>query len=207
MACPKQFACYGHTSFINETIETIGAAVQLKLNDQCFNNLSFKRANCAITLVNLQKSISIQDESIYIQPTGLFARLLALVERSESSIEDQFDYELTQEPTSLFNNQFMRKPNKSNLAKIVTQNASSFETIPSSKVVIDGGALLHRVHWRKGMTYNGIVQQCSEYLISKYGLNAPLSLMAMTMVLLLKIMKICGDAKLLQRLSKLFRMH
>ena len=36
---------------------------------------------------------------VNIQPTGLFSRLLALVERSESSIEDQFDYELTQEPT------------------------------------------------------------------------------------------------------------
>ena len=48
-----------------EKIEIIGAAVQLKLDDQCFNNISFKRANCAIT-VDLQKSISIQDESIYI---------------------------------------------------------------------------------------------------------------------------------------------
>ena len=104
-----------------------------------------------------RKSISIQNESIYIQPTGLFSRLLALVERSESSIEDQFDYELTQEPTSLFNDQFMRKPNKSNLAKIVTQNVGSLETIPSSKVVIDVGALLHRVYSRKGMTYNDIV--------------------------------------------------
>ena len=76
-----------------------------------------------------------------------------MVEQSESSIEDQFDYELTQEPTSLSNDQFMRKPNKSNLAKIVTQNVSSLESIPPSKVAIDGGALLHRVHWRKGMTY------------------------------------------------------
>ena len=69
---------------------------------------------------------------------------------------------------------------------------------------MDGGALLHRVHWRIGMTYNGIVQQYSEYRSMVY---APLSLMAMTMVLLLKIMNICGDAKPLQRLSKLFRMH
>ena len=50
-----------------EKIETIGAAVKLKLDDQCFNNISFKRANCAITLVNLQKSISIQDKSIFNQ--------------------------------------------------------------------------------------------------------------------------------------------
>ena len=36
------------------------------------------------------------------------------MDRSDN-MEGYFEYELTQEPTSLFKDQFMRKPNKSNL--------------------------------------------------------------------------------------------
>ena len=54
-----------------EQIENIGEAVQQKLDGQRFNDISFKCADCAITLVNLQKGITIENESIYIQPAGL----------------------------------------------------------------------------------------------------------------------------------------
>ena len=57
-----------------EQIEAIGEAVQQKLDGQCFSQISFKRAVCAVSLVNLQKGITIENESIHIQPSGLFSR-------------------------------------------------------------------------------------------------------------------------------------
>ena len=119
----------------------------------------------------MQKGITIENESIHIQPPGLFSRLLALVDRSEN-MEEYFEYEFIQEPTSLFKDQPLRKPNKSNLAKIITEDAISLDTIPPSKIVIDGGALLHQVWWRKGATYNEIFHQYSEYLNLKHGFYA-----------------------------------
>ena len=42
---------------------------------------------------------------------------------------------------------------------------------PSETVqyVVDGGALLHRIHWTRGATYDQIFEQYSAYVIKKYG--------------------------------------
>ena len=79
-----------------------------------------------------------------------------------------FSYELTQIPTSL---REMRKANKALLTAILTKEVTSVKDTPGCAYVLDGGALLHRVRWKSGLTYYGdIVCQYSSYINQKYGI-------------------------------------
>ena len=55
-----------------------------------------------------QPNVKVNYETIHVNPTILFQRLIVLIERSED-IARYFEYELTLEPTALFNDGFMRK--------------------------------------------------------------------------------------------------
>ena len=51
-----------------EDAETIGANIQTKLDNKAFNDISFKKSNCAITLVALQKSVKCKNEIVHFPP-------------------------------------------------------------------------------------------------------------------------------------------
>ena len=119
-------------------------------------------------MTNLQKGVKLSTETIHIDPLGLFSRLLAIVGRS-NDIESYFQYELTQEPTSIFKDQMMRKTTKANLKNLLVENAESLDKIPNGKIIVDGGALLHQVKWIKATTYHDITDQYRQYLESRYG--------------------------------------
>ena len=70
----------------------------------------------------------------------------------------------------------MRKANKALLTAILTKEVTSVEDTPGCAYVHDGGALLHHVRWKAGLTYGDIVCQYSSYINQKYGF-ALLSLM------------------------------
>ena len=76
----------------------------------------------------------------------------------------------TQEPTSLFKDSFMRKPNKSDLAKVITHDVEHLTSLPTGKKVVDGGALLHQVKWCKTSTYAEVLIQYGNYLEHRYGI-------------------------------------
>eukprot|EP00795_Rhopilema_esculentum_P016688 gene16688-8134_t len=85
------------------------------------------------------------NNTVTINPTILFSRLSALA-NFQSNITENFCYELTLEPTSLFKQGMMRKSTKAVLRNhlLGTENA----TIPTTNdvCVVDGDALLHKVH-------------------------------------------------------------
>ena len=56
------------------------------------------------------------------------------------------------------------------LTAILTKEVTSVEDTPGCAYVLDGGALLHRVHWKAGSTYGDIVCQYSSYINQKYGI-------------------------------------
>ena len=96
-------------------------------------------------------------------------KLIAVVDRS-NTVEECFEYELTQEPTSLFKDSFMRKPKKSDLAKFLTYGVEHLKSLPIGKKVVDGGAVLHQVKWAKSSTYAEIQKQYGNYLEHRYGI-------------------------------------
>ena len=50
---------------------TTGANIKTKLDNKPFNNISFKRSNCVITLVALQKSVECKDKVVHFDPTPI----------------------------------------------------------------------------------------------------------------------------------------
>ena len=150
--------------------ESIGAQVQERLNDLKFPEAKIKRKYRFVALNSLTRCISKDEKNpVCVNPTLLFTRLAAIAEREEN-VEQYFDFELTHRPQSLFKNELMRKQDKSSLrnALLTDEATESVDTI-EGKHMIDGGALLHRVHWRKGMTFTEIAEAYLSYTRNNYG--------------------------------------
>ena len=151
-----------------DNAENVGEKIQNVLDGKPFTEIQFKKSDNVTTMTNLQKGVKLSTETIHIDPSGLFSRLVTIVGRS-NDIESYFQYELTQEPTSIFKDQMMRKPTKANLKNLLVENAESLDKIPNGKIIVDGGALLHQVKWIKATTYHDITDQYRQYLESRYG--------------------------------------
>ena len=70
-----------------------------------------KRTDQVKSLITVQHSFKVDGKSISFDPTTLFIRLTAVAQRDSDDIEGFFEFELTQEPISLFSKGFLRKPN------------------------------------------------------------------------------------------------
>jgi len=93
---------------------------------------------------NFFAAIQVEKQKIHIDPTKLFSRLIAIMDREED-MKLYFDYELSSFPTSLFKDGFMCKGVKSQLANFFTSYLNGFIYQRQVKHLIDGGALLHQV--------------------------------------------------------------
>ena len=100
----------------------------------------------------------------------MFNRLIT-VAAHEEDLEPFFEFELTYEPMSLFKQGMMRDPDKPSLRKVIMSDINAVKKeemgIPDS-YVLDGGALLHRVRWFKGMTFNAVAAAYSNYIRKHY---------------------------------------
>ena len=146
--------------------EMIGKEINMKL-DVVVTDATIKRKDEIRTLECLKVGVKINNENVYVDPKLLFSRLLVIVEREDNMLK-YFKYELTPEPTSLFDNGAMRKTTKSSLAKFITQDAEEILLTGFPKFVIDGGALLHKVKWLPGSDMQNILNQYSKYISEKY---------------------------------------
>ena len=115
----------------------------------------------------MQKSVKCKNEIAHFDPLQLFSRLILIAERTKKC-KEYFKYERTQEPTSLFKDGFMCKPHKSDLKNILIENVHNFEIYPTSKIVVDGSALL-QVSWNKNCSYSEVIDQYCDYLQNNYG--------------------------------------
>ena len=92
-----------------------------------------------------------------------------MIMQRSSDVKDYFQYELTAVPTSLIKDNYMRKTNKSQLAREISKGVES-ELTPQCHVhVIDGGYLLRIVKWTDRGTYGEICQQYLSYIDRHYG--------------------------------------
>ena len=170
--------------------ESVGQAIHEMLDNVTVSDASIQSRMNVRTLMKLSKAVIINNDTVHIDPTVLFMRLVVLVERYEDTSRF-FHYELTPVPTSLFKDGFMRHPNKAALAAALTsksvvgskrkrKDSLEMDNMPSnlpsirdidesetSSFVLDGGALLHRIPWN-GVTYNDVVNQYKIYVMSKY---------------------------------------
>jgi len=144
------------------------------MDNKSFTEIKFSKSEHVRTLAYLtEKKVSGQHENKK-ETSSLFHRLLILAERS-ANVESYFRHELTTIPTALFKDDFMRKPNKPELAKCITKNVlveTSVIASPDSQFVLDGGSLLHKVRWYKDATFGSAFRQYSKHIFSHYGRNS-----------------------------------
>ena len=81
--------------------EYVGEKIQRKLYGVSFDQCSVKRNDQVSSLASIKIAVTFEGKSIFLDPCVLFNRLA------------MFKYELTPEPTALFKDGYMRRPNKS----------------------------------------------------------------------------------------------
>ena len=132
--------------------EEVGLNIHVQHDGLNVAEASIKRSGHIKPLADLKPGVQVDQQKLSINPTILFSRFIAIVQREED-MRPYFDFELTAFPTSLFKDNFMRKAVKAQLAKSLTDSTDSSELRRRLKHVLDGGALLHRVKRGKKMSY------------------------------------------------------
>ena len=90
-----------------------------------------------------------------------------LIKQDEKRMEI-FKFELTPEPTALFKDGYIRRPNKSVLRNNVLGVNCLVSKPKVDRCVVDGGSLLHKTVWTLNSTYNDIASQYLKYLNDRY---------------------------------------
>ena len=156
-----------------DTAICIGETIIASMVGQNVHEYTFKRKDQAITLgskVSLSK-----EEEVETDPQLLFQRLCVLCNKESSADQQQehFQYELCGFPPALFDSFGLpREAKKPALANAIWELTSSVQSGPQSsdlQYLLDGGALLHRLPWEKGHTFDEICVQYCRYVTSRYG--------------------------------------
>ena len=132
---------------------------------------SFKKSSQVVTQTTIP-SVTLDGETVQVDPQLLFQRLTAAAQRSVENIPQVFTYELCSVPSSLFDTSgFIRQPQKPALADAVWSlgDCSISETLSESvQYVLDGGSLLQRIPWTKGATFSTICNAYVNHVTGKY---------------------------------------
>ena len=94
--------------------EETGRSIREEIDCMCLTDATIKTSKKIKILLSMTKGIEVGNQIIHVDPLILFMRLIVLVEQSENTV-NYFVYELTPYPTSLFQENFMRHPDKSDL--------------------------------------------------------------------------------------------
>ena len=143
-----------------EQAEEVGKTIQHGLDNILFDMAKVKRKDQITNLESLQNSMATKSKEGMAEPSIMFNWLITVAAMREDDLEPIFEFELTYEPMSLFKNGMMGKPDKPSLRKVIMcdKDAVRKEDIENTdNHVLDGGALLHRVRWFKGMKFNSVL--------------------------------------------------
>jgi len=112
-------------------------------------------------------------ETVLIDPQLLFQRLSTAGSRCDD-LTDVFKYELCSYPPALFQTiDVLLEADKPALAEAIWKQLPLVvrnTVLPQNvQYVLDGGALLHRIPWNSGKTYEGISSHYVRYVGDRYG--------------------------------------
>ena len=161
------------TNLVNcDNAEDVGAAIMQHMSGLPYCDVTIKKADKVVNLSQVGTIAVPKAKGINIDGAVLFSRLLIIMSRC-SNIAGYFAYELTASPSSLFKDTFMRKPEKAMLKHELIKEVDSIPSLPDNcYYVLDGGNLLHRVKWLKGVPYFDVIQQYVNYVQKHFGSKA-----------------------------------
>ena len=129
------------------------------------------RKNQAITM-DMKSKIEIDGNTVQIDPQLLFQRL-TLAAKATQDLEAVFKYELCSYPPALFESPFLlcdaQKPVLADAIWWLLQTPNIPAVSGQVQCILDDGALLQRIPWKKGVIYSEILGTYTEYVTRKYG--------------------------------------
>lgn len=150
----------------------IGVLALKEIEGKTFSEIHLKRKLAVKSLASITKSVTINNDTVCVNPNTLLHRMVCTV-RSDERLAEIFQFELCAYPPSLFDESgLMRKGSKSSMVSVLEPEANESSITSDSEEVpyiIDGGHLLHRVVWRRPATYRQICEQYTSYIITHYG--------------------------------------
>ena len=149
-----------------EKAETVGNTIQEQLDNMKLCEVKIKRKDMVQCLDSNINKVTVDTKSVNINQTVLFTRLTALAGRNEDPLQN-FDYELTTYPMSLFKDGVMRKADKAALRNKILSKETSTDGI--EKRIVDGGAFLHKVFWPQNATYGEVLSLYVKAARKHYG--------------------------------------
>lgn len=147
----------------------VGSQILSEVIGGTFQNLKLKRSRRVTSLVSKDSKMKIHNDMVSVDTDLLFQRIICFV-KDENELKSCFSYELAPFPTSIFDGSGMRKTQKSALYSCTpftpcTNDAEEDDPdTPNKSYIVDGGFLLHRVHWPTGGTYQEVVEAYKMYV-------------------------------------------
>jgi hypothetical protein len=153
-----------------ERSRVIGDKILASMVSKSVEEFTFRKANQAVTFGS-NSAVKIKGQSVKVDPQLIFQRLVFVGERM-GDLVPLFKHELCGHPPALFDEYCLPlTPNKPALADALWKLIKDEQRKPSGLVhyILDGGALLHRLAWQRGSTYDGLSHMYVSYVLAKYG--------------------------------------
>ena len=159
-----------HQSVNVEHAPQVGQKILDKMTGHKVSEFVFKRSDHVVTLAS-KHSIKAPSDTVTIDPLLLFQRFVTAGHNS-GDLADVLKYELCVYPPALFETSgTMLQSNKASLADAiwVSVQPCSAQVPQDVSYVLDGGALIHKIPWPAGQTYESICGMYTDYVQKKYG--------------------------------------
>lgn len=152
-----------------DNAKEVGLRILKTMDGETASNVVLRKKDKAVTM-NIKYAIKIDDNAMPVDPQLLFQRLVAAANNMYDDKTDVFRHELCSFPSALFESPgFFLQPNKAALADELWKKVKTTETLPQNpQFVLDGGSLLQRIPWRRGTTFEEIVQTYVFFVRTKY---------------------------------------
>ena len=151
-----------------EISRIIGERILASMIGKTVEEFHFRKADQSVTLGS-RSTVKVKGEPVEVDPQLIF--LVAIGERGED-LSSLFKYELCSHPLSLFGSVSLPlQANKAVLADALWKAVEEEQRHPSGNVqyIRDGGALLHRIPWPRGSTYDSVCLLYVRYVTQRYG--------------------------------------
>ena len=153
-----------------EKSKEVGEKILSSMVGKSVEAFTFRKAEQAVTLAS-RTTVKVCGTTVTVDPQLLFQRLVMVRDRYQD-VPSLFKYELCSYPPALFEKSCLPlQPNKATLAETLWKALPEEQQKPGRDVqyVLDGGALLHRIPWSKGATFEQICQLYVRHVKQRYG--------------------------------------
>lgn len=154
--------------------KVVGDAIVTSIVQENALTFSYKRKNQIVNM-SAKSACQLKDTTIPVDPKLLFQRLTTVAGVIMEESDDAMEYELCSFPPALFDSSGVpleaRKPAIRDAVCAFCKGSAERTDLPHEDIayVLDGGSLLHRLNWTRGLSIGAIVSESCKLVDSKYG--------------------------------------